>query len=113
MKKSSLGLFALAAVLIGGVSLNAAYADNDHHGWFRHHHRAEVLKRDNRLGREIREDKGHLGGHYGQLMARDRYIKAQERRMLSDGHLSKSERLRLNREENRLSRAVHRNDHGH
>lgn len=78
-----------------------------------HPRRAQVLRRDNNINREINRERGDLGGHYGQLKAEDRAIRKQEQRdaKLNDGHITRGEQNRLNREENHLNNQIRRDDH--
>ena len=76
--------------------------------WERHPRRAEVLRRDNHLSRELCRDRGQLGGHYRQLERQDMAIRRQEQRdaRMNGGHITPWEKARLNREENRLQREI-------
>ncbi|MBS1953696.1 MAG: hypothetical protein JST89_05915 [Cyanobacteria bacterium SZAS-4] len=73
-----------------------------------HPRRAEVLSRDANLNRRINNNKGDLGGHYGQLKREDRAIHQQERRMARNngGYITKSQEHKLNREENHLNQQI-------
>ncbi len=99
---------ALATVLVTGN--NPSYA-----GWFGQHHprRAEVLHRDSYLNREIRCDRGNLGGRYWQLESEDGRIRRQEQRdaRLNGGYITPAEQYRLNWEESRLQRQINRDYH--
>jgi len=77
----------------------------------RHPRRAEVLHRDNNINNRLNADKGHLGGHYGQLKSEDKSIKRQEQRDAAQngGHITKGEQAHLNREENHVNNQI-RND---
>jgi hypothetical protein len=102
----------LAAITIASVSSTAfAFKGSFEH---RHPRRAEVLGRDRHLGQEIREDKGHLGGHYNQLRDQDRRIRRQERwdARHDGGHITPEEQRRLNHEENHLNREINHDDQG-
>lgn len=94
------------------ASILPSFAGN---GNFRMNHprRAEVLWRDNHINQKINNQKGDLGGHYGQLKAEDRAIHRQEQRdaKLNDGHITRGEQNRLNREENQLNNQIKRDDH--
>ena len=83
---------------------------------FRENHprRAEVLRRDNGLNRQINEDKGDLNGHYGQLKHEDNSIRRQEQNDAREngGHITKQEQGQLNHEENGLQRQVNRDNSG-
>ena len=80
--------------------------------WHNHPRRAEVLRRDNNINREINHDRGDLGGHYGQLKAEDRAIRWQEQRdaRMDGGHITRGEQRQLNREENHLQNQIRRDD---
>ena len=75
-----------------------------------HPRRAEVLRRDNVLNRELNSDYGYLNGHFGQLKAEDRTIRYQEQRdaRINGGYITPGEQRQLNREENRLQRQINR-----
>ena len=83
-------------------------------GQFQRNHprRAEVLHRDNNINNRINNDRGHLGGHYGQLKRQDRNIRRQEQRdaRMNGGHITKGEQRQLNREENHVNNEIRR-DH--
>lgn len=104
--------FTLAAVallaLIFSSNTSAQAAPCYRWGWGNHPLRHEVLRRDNRLGNELRYDRGYLGGHYGQLAGEDRAIRRQEigDSMANGGYLTRGEYRQLNREENTLQRQV-------
>jgi|GEM_PF-1530566 len=111
MKHSKSLLSSLLVVgFAAGILAQAAFA-NDR---FEDHHprRAEVLGRDHNLRHELNEDKGHLGGNYGKLMAGDRRIQRQEQRDAhqNGGYITKREQRHLNREENRLNHRIRRDD---
>jgi hypothetical protein len=74
----------------------------------RHPRRAEVLGRDRNLNNRINNNKGNLGGHYGQLKSEDRSIHRQERRDKNQdgGHITKGEQNHLNREENHMNNQI-------
>ena len=76
----------------------------------RHPRRAEVLHRDNHLNNKINQDRGQLGGHYGQLNREDNSIKRQEQRdsRINGGFITKGQQKHLNQEENRLNRQTNR-----
>jgi hypothetical protein len=108
MKLSNIALSALAlSVLFVGNA--PSYAGN-----FRQNHprRAEVLGRDRNLNQRINNDKGQLGGHYGQLKNEDRSIRRQEQRdaRINGGFITKGQKAHLNKEENRVNRQIQR-DH--
>lgn len=75
-----------------------------------HPRRAEVLGRDNRINNRINNDRGNLGGHYGQLKNEDRAIRQQEQAdaRMNGGYLTKGEDRQLNREENQVNRQIRR-----
>ena len=79
-------------------------------GEFAEHHprRAEVLRRDRRLNHRINNNKGNLGGHYGQLKAEDNAIHQQERadKNANGGHITRAEKHQLNKEENALRHQI-------
>lgn len=105
-------LSALLVIGLAGSLLSQsafAYGRN-----FANHHprRAQVLGRDNHLGNRISNDRGQLGGNYGNLMSQDRRIQRQEQRdaRRNGGYITPGQQAHLNREENRLSNEVRR-DH--
>ena len=73
-----------------------------------HPRRAQVLRRDNHLNNKINNDRGQLGGHYGQLEHEDNSIHRQEQRdaRVNGGFITKGQQRQLNHEENRLHRQV-------
>jgi hypothetical protein len=82
--------------------------------WQRHHPaRVEVNHRLRHETLRIKRARlsGKISGHKArELRAEKRGIRGQERLMASrhGGHITRAERLRLNREENRLSRQIGR-----
>ena len=104
------------AILASLLALVAATSNvpTEARGRFAQHHprRAEVLHRDHHLNNRINGDKGHLGGHYGQLRHEDRHIHRQERwdKNHDNGHITRGEQAQLNREENHLNNQIRR-DH--
>ncbi|MBX9720546.1 MAG: hypothetical protein K2X81_04035 [Candidatus Obscuribacterales bacterium] len=101
--KLILGFMALMALLVSIPSSAEAYPIK---GW--HPARREVLGRDRAIRNELYADRGHLGGHYNQLMREDHTIRRQEQRdaRMNGGHLTRAEDRRLNHEENRLQRQI-------
>jgi hypothetical protein len=73
-----------------------------------HPGRSEVLGRDANLNNQINQDKGQLGGNYGQLKSEDKSIRHQEQvdAARNGGHLTGQEYQHLNREETALSRQI-------
>jgi hypothetical protein len=104
---SNTKLAALAAVAITLASTLPSFA------WDNHPRRREVLNRDNNINRQINNNRGNLGGHFGQLKAEDRQIRNQERREFRNngGHLTRGQQKQLNREENHVQRQVNRDKH--
>ena len=98
MKKMSIGLMAMAA---GMLIVNAAYA-------------GEVQNRaDNQ---EKRIDQGVNSGQLtskeaGKLEAGEAKIEANRKEALSDGKMTAKEHRKLNRQENRQSKRIHRAKH--
>jgi hypothetical protein len=75
-----------------------------------HPRRAEVLGRDNHINNRINNDRGQLGGHYGQLKSEDRAIRQQEQAdaRFNGGHITKGEQNQLNHEENHVNNQIRR-----
>ena len=111
MNTTKLIAVGLALTLAAGATATAASADTV---WQQHHPRREevngrLANQSHRISMERRE--GEITrGQARDLRAEDRGIRAQERFYASrDGsHLTKSEQLRLNREENHVSRQISR-----
>jgi hypothetical protein len=79
----------------------------------RHPRRAEVNQRLNNQDRRIdsKVARGQMSRHEAHnIHSHDRAIRGEERRMAyrHDGHITKHEQNRLNRQENHLSRRIHR-----
>lgn len=93
-----------AALALGTIVATAAPSFADNCFAWRHPGRAEVLRRDFGLNREINGDYGFLRRHYGQLRAEDRGIFRQEQRdaFRNGGYLTPAQYRHLNWEENRL-----------
>jgi hypothetical protein len=112
MNIKKIGSIVLGIIVVGGM-LQPAEA---RYGFAqRHPRRAEVLRRDRWERNTIKADRGHLGGHYGQLMREDKAIRRQERAeaRANGGHITKGEQRQLNREENHLRREINRDHMGH
>jgi hypothetical protein len=102
MKRIAQVLFVLALVttLAGAASANTATPRVDHR-------------------RAVERARIHQGVRSGQLTPREqrrlnahqRHIRRTERRMKSDGNVSRGERTRLNHMQNRQSRRIHRLKH--
>jgi len=106
-KKSAL-LAVLSLVMIG-AGVTTASADTP---WQAQHPRREqVNERLNHQFDRIRQDRreGEIGpGEAARLHHADFRVRLQERRFarFHDGHISRAERGRLNREENRIGRHI-------
>jgi hypothetical protein len=102
-KKAVIPAAAMMAVML--CSSQPSYA-----GHFRQNHprRAEVLGRDHNINNRINQDRGQLGGHYGQLEAQDQRIQSQEQRdaRINGGFITRGQQAHLNQEENHLNREV-------
>jgi hypothetical protein len=99
-----------AASLLGLLVLSSSCASLASSFSYNHPRRAEVLRRDTILNREINHDYGRLTGHYGRLEREDRSIRWQEQRdaRLNGGFITPGEQRHLNHEENRLQRQINR-----
>ncbi len=75
-----------------------------------HPRRAEVNGRDVGLGRQLANDRGNLGNHYGQLMNEQRSIQGQEQRdaARNGGYITAGQQNKLNREENGLQNQINK-----
>lgn len=102
----------LSMMALGLLVTGMTPAQAQGHFWNNHPRRAEVLKRDNNLNRQLQADKGQLGGNYRRLENEDRSIRRQEQRdaRCDNGHITRGEQRQLNREENHLQRQINR-DH--
>ena len=95
------------AVVAGGAT--AALADTP---WQQHHpRREEVNHRLDNLNRSIRQERrqGDISGmQAARLHQRAHFIRTQERRLArrDDGHLTRHDQARLNREENGVRRHI-------
>lgn len=102
------------ALLAGSFGVSACAKGGGHPGGghFAQNHprRAQVLHRDNGLKQQIRDDRGHLGGHYGQLQHEQSGIRHQEQRdaHVDGGHITPQERKQLNHEESGLQHQMNR-----
>lgn len=69
-----------------------------------HPRRAEAMKRDRNLARDMNKNYGDLSGHYNQLQTQDAAIRAQARADMraNGGHLTKGEHKQIDGEENAL-----------
>jgi hypothetical protein len=98
----------LPAALIVAVML--ATSQPSYAGQFRQNHprRAEVLHRDNNINNRINQDRGQLGGHYGQLERQDQSIGRQEQRdaRINGGYITPGQQAHLNSEENHVNREI-------
>jgi len=111
--KSNIKIAAMSVIALSLV-ISSALPSLAQGGTFRQNHprRAEVLRRDNRLNNRINNDRGALGGHYGQLKREDNSIRRQEQRdaRQNGGHITRGEQRQLNHEENRVNNQIRR-DH--
>jgi hypothetical protein len=98
------------ASLLGLVVLSSSCPSLANSFSYYHPRRAEVLRRDNILNREINGDYGRLNGHYGQLEREDCSIRREEQRdaRMNGGFITSGEQLHLNREENHVQRQINR-----
>ncbi len=73
-----------------------------------HPRRAEVLGRDNQLGRDLYRDKGKLGGNYQSLKSQDQSIRQQERAdaKANGGYITPQQKQQLNQEEKTLHKDI-------
>jgi hypothetical protein len=73
-----------------------------------HPRSAVALTRDSRLNNEIENERGHLGGQYGNLESENRTLSRQEQYDASnnDGHITRQEQQQLNAEDNRVQRQL-------
>jgi hypothetical protein len=97
-----------AVLALGTIVGTAAPSFADNCFGFYHPARAEVLRRDARLNREINHDYGFLRGHFGQLKAEDRAIFRQEQMdaWRNGGYITPGQYRQLNHEENGLQRQI-------
>lgn len=114
MKRNQVLALAMAAVLVGGA--HAAFAGEHKESgakeWKEHHpRRAEVNNRlenqDRRIDHEVKDgDMSHAEA--AKLHREDRHIRNEERTMAAehDGHITKQEQQKLNRQENSVSRQI-------
>ena len=100
--------FVVFAVITGAGTVAQAQGFDQEHP-----RRAEVIKRLN--SEDIRINAGQREGELGRKQARqlrneDRAIHAEERAdaALNHGHITKGEQRHLNRQEDQLSRQIHR-----
>lgn len=103
------------AIALGSILLTAAPSFADSCNWFHFHpRRAEVMRRDAFLRREINGDRGYLRGHFGQLMREDRGILRQEQldARRNGGFITPWQQSQLNREENALRRQINYDHRG-
>lgn len=112
LKANLFATTAMAASLLMSVMAPMAAQANDFGA--DHPRRAEVLRRDARINRQIAYDKGHLHGQFGRLRREDAAIRAQAQAdaRFNGGYLTHGEQRQLNGEENRLERQVNRDSHG-
>ena len=101
MKTSLVAKLTMTAMLASLITLSIGLPA--HAGRFAQNHprRAEVLHRDGNLRRSTNADKGHLGGHYGQLRSEEKGIHQQERadKNANGGYITKGQKQQLNQEE--------------
>jgi hypothetical protein len=66
------------------------------------------LHRDNNINNRINQDKGNLGGHYGQLERQDQSVQRQEQRdaRINGGYITPGQQAHLNGEENHINNEV-------
>lgn len=105
-KRIVLTTLALASLI--SLSTTASFARG---GWANQHpRRAEVLGRDNHINNRINQDRGQLGGHYGQLSREQQGIRQQEQAdaRYNGGYITRGEQRQLNGEENHLNNQVQR-----
>lgn len=111
MNSSKLMSITAAAALLLTIAANASYA-----GTFRQYHprRAEVLGRDGALNRTLMNDRGHLGGNFGQLRSEDRSIRQQEQAdaRANGGYITRAQQYQLNQEENGLRNQMNQDYRG-
>ncbi len=104
---------ALAAVVAAlGLVVITTCASNAASFAQKHPRRAQVLRRDRGLNREVKADRGSLGGHYGQLNREDASIARQEQHdaRMNGGYITKGEQNQLNREENHVQGQINRDN---
>ncbi len=102
-------LTAVAATVSLACLMAPAFADTP---WQANHPRrvqvnSRLAKQNGRIHQEVKD--GQMGhARAARLHAADHRIRTQERRMASrhDSHLTRREDVRLNREENRVSRRI-------
>lgn len=99
-----------AASLLGLVVLTANVPSFANSFSYHHPRRAEVLRRDNVLNREVNHDYVRLHGHFGQLKHEDWAIRRQEQRdaRINGGYITRGQQAQLNREENHVQRQINR-----
>lgn len=100
---------ALAVVLAGAAFSSAALAETQ---WEKDHPRRDQVNdrlqnQDKRIHHEVKE--GELSkGQAARLHRQDHAIRKEERRMAArhGGHITKAEQVKLDRQENRVSREI-------
>jgi hypothetical protein len=103
--------FTLALIAFLGISMSS-FAQTGK--WDQNHpRRAEVNSRLNNQDRRIHEERkeGEISGaKAARLHRQDRHIRQEERHMASrhNGHITRGDQARLNRQENRTSRRIGR-----
>ena len=100
---------ALAALLVGATLSTATFAETQ---WEKDHPRRDQVNdrlqhQDRRIHQQVKE--GNLKrGQAAKLHRQDHAIRKEERRMAArhGGHLTKAEQVKLDRQENRVSREI-------
>ena len=98
------------AVLLAGATLSTAVLAETQ--WEKDHPRRDQVNdrlqnQDKRIHHEVKE--GELSkGHAARLHRQDHAIRKEERRMAArhGGHITKAEQVKLDRQENRVSREI-------
>jgi hypothetical protein len=102
----------LASVAVLGAILGSTSSPSLAQNRFdaNHPRRAEVLGRTGNLNQRINNNRGNLGGHYGQLKHEDKQIRKQEQRMARNngGYVTRGQQAKLNREENHVNNQIKR-----
>ncbi|MBS1605191.1 MAG: hypothetical protein JST42_21185 [Bacteroidetes bacterium] len=106
-------LFFSAAALIALLSISSATFAQDGKWDRQHPRRAEVNSRLNNQDRRINQERreGEISGaKAARLHAQDHAIRHEERAMAArhDGHITRGEQARINRQENHVSRRIGR-----
>jgi hypothetical protein len=92
-----------AVVLFGALALPAVAQSNQEIN-------ARKENQQDRIAQGVKS--GQLtAGETSRLEAREAHINRQEARMKADGNFTPAERAKINREQNRTSRAIYRDKH--